>query len=238
MHTGQFDVRAALGAAAAALEGSAGELNYLDSLAGDGDLGVTMSAVARVVNEVVSDSEGAADSEGAPDSETARLLSACGGAIARSAPSTSGTLVATGLLRAAKAVAGRDGTGAGGDVETLARSFAAALEGIQARGKASVGERTLVDGLDAVCASLQESIGAGREPVQALDAAAQAATAAAEATAAMVPRAGRASWVPERARGHPDAGCSMLAIVMRAVAGAAARSAPKPDRAAGCPPAG
>ena len=208
MLTGRLDLPAALRAAAAALEASASELNHLDSLAGDGDLGVTMSAVARVVNEVVSDSAAAADSE------PVRLLSSCGAAIARSAPSTSGTLVATGLLRAAKAVAGRDGS-SDGEVGTLAHGFAAALEGIQARGKASVGERTLVDGLHAVCASLQESIGTGRELVQALDAAAAAAASAAEATAAMVPWAGRASWVPERARGHPDAGCSMLAIVMR-----------------------
>jgi hypothetical protein len=51
-----------------------------------------------------------------------------------------------------------------------------------------------------------------------LRAAAQAAVAATDATAAMEPRIGRASWVPDRAKGHPDAGCAMLAIALRAVA--------------------
>lgn len=174
-------------------------------LRGDGDLGVTMSEVATALREVVA----VAKAEG-----PAQLLSACGAAIARSAPSTSGTLAATGFLRASKAVAGASG----GDVEVLERSFQAAMEGIQARGKAAVGDRTLVDGLDAVCTSLQASLADDRSWQQALQGAAQAAASAAEATASMVPKAGRASWVPERALGHPDAGCTMLALVLKSVA--------------------
>jgi dihydroxyacetone kinase len=54
--------------------------------------------------------------------------------------------------------------------------------------------------------------------VEALRAAAEAASVATDATAAMVPKIGRASWVPDRAKGHPDAGCAMLAIALRAVA--------------------
>jgi dihydroxyacetone kinase len=195
----------ALGAAAKALEESGDELNRLDAFAGDGDMGVTMSEVARVLRETV-------DQSGAEG--PASLLSACAVAIARRAPSTSGTLVATGLLRASKVLTGGPGAG----LEALERSFAAAMEGIQARGKAAVGDRTLVDGLDAVCTSLRASRGAGVNLGRALHAAAEAARAAEEASSAMVPKVGRASWVPERANGHPDAGCAMLAIVMRAVA--------------------
>lgn len=197
--------------AAAALEASPNELNRLDSYAGDGDMGVTMAEVARVLREVVTAPEA---KDGAP------LLSSCGAAIARSAPSTSGTLVATGFLRASRAVADSEG----GPVETLEQSFRAATEGIQARGKAAVGDRTLVDGLDAVCTSLQASLAAGHAWPEALQRAAEAASSAAEATASMVPRTGRASWAPDRALGHPDAGCAMLAITLAAVAsGASAR---------------
>jgi hypothetical protein len=225
----------ALTAAASALEASADELNRLDGFAGDGDLGITMSEASRALKDVLAANQ---DMGGGP------LLSACGAAIARKAPSTSGTLVATGFLRAAKAVtgtavtgtavtgtAGTDaggtdaggtdagGTDAGGTgVEALERAFAAATLGIQARGKAAPGDRTLVDGLDAVCTSLRESLAAGHTLTDALHFAAAAASAAADRTVGMEPKVGRASWVPQRAIGHPDAGCAMLAIAMQAAA--------------------
>jgi dihydroxyacetone kinase-like protein len=191
--------------AADAVASSTAELNRLDGFAGDGDLGITMAAAARALKEVLAANEKA---------EPEALLAACGAAIARHAPSTSGTLVATGFLRAAKVV----GEPGGGGVETLAGAFQAAQEAIQARGKAAVGDRTIVDGLQAVCTSLQGSSSAGLSLTEALRAAAQAAVAATDATAAMEPRIGRASWVPDRAKGHPDAGCAMLAIALRAVA--------------------
>ena len=220
----------ALTAAASALEASADELNRLDGFAGDGDLGITMSEASRALKDVLAANQ---DMGGGP------LLSACGAAIARKAPSTSGTLVATGCLRAAKAVTGTavtgtavtgtagteaggtdaGGTDAGGTgVEALERAFAAATLGIQARGKAAPGDRTLVDGLDAVCTSLRESLAAGHTLTDALHFAAAAASAAADRTVGMEPKVGRASWVPQRAIGHPDAGCAMLAIAMQAAA--------------------
>jgi dihydroxyacetone kinase len=200
-----------LSAAADAVEGSAAELNRLDGYAGDGDLGITMSQAAQALREVLAASGEQTD---------AQLLSSCGAAIARSAPSTSGTLVATGFLRAAKALAEPPDN----PVEALVRAFAVATEGIQARGKAAVGDRTLVDGLDAVTNSLGLSLSSGLNTKEALSQAARTAAAAAEATAEMEPKAGRASWVPERAKGHPDAGCQMLAIALEAVA-TSARSA-------------
>jgi dihydroxyacetone kinase-like protein len=195
----------ALTAVASTLEDSSDELNRLDGYAGDGDLGITMSEAARALKDVLATDK---------DMEAPQLLSTCGATIARRAPSTSGTLIATGFLRAAKAV----GEDAGDGVEALERAFAAAAAGIQARGKAAVGDRTLVDGLDAVCTSLRESVGAGRSLGETLRSAAAAASAAADKTVDMEPKVGRASWVPQRAIGHPDAGCAMLAMALRAAA--------------------
>ena len=191
--------------AADAVASATAELNLLDGFAGDGDLGITMSAASQALKDVL-----AANQQTEPEN----LLAACGAAIARHAPSTSGTLVATGFLRAAKVV----GEPRGDSVKILARAFQAAQEGVQARGKAAVGDRTIVDGLQAVCTSLLGSSSAGLNLVEALRAAAEAASVATDATAAMVPKIGRASWVPDRAKGHPDAGCAMLAIALRAVA--------------------
>ena len=151
-----------LSAAADAVEGCASDLNRLDGYAGDGDLGITMSQAAQALREVLAQSD---------DMSVGQLLSSCGAAIARSAPSTSGTLVATGFLRAAKALADPPPN----DVEALVRAFRAALEGIQARGKAAVGDRTLVDGLDAVCNSLQLSLFSDLTTEEALNQAARAA---------------------------------------------------------------
>lgn len=198
----------ALVAAAGALEAQAGELNRLDGFAGDGDMGITMTEVATVVKQtVLSD---------AP-LDPAQLLTSCGAAIARSAPSTSGTLMATGFLRAAKVLASEQ---EGSTTDTLERCFRAALEGIQARGKASVGDRTMVDALDAICTSLEESASEGRDWREALSLASGAAAQAAAASATMKPQVGRASWVPERALGHPDAGCTMLALTLAAACAA------------------
>lgn len=190
--------------AADSLEQAHDELNRLDGFAGDGDMGITMSEVARALKETI---------VGAETMSHTQLLSSCGAAIARSAPSTSGTLLATGLLRAARALGGphKETTGA------LSESFQAALEAIQARGKASVGDRTMVDGLDAICTALRESAARGANWRDALSRAANSARSAAGASANMSPQVGRASWVPERALGHPDAGCVMLAIVLEAI---------------------
>lgn len=202
----------ALLAAGEAVIGDVDELNRLDGYAGDGDLGITMAQAAQAMKRVLEDM-----GEKGPS----QLLSACGAAVAREAPSTSGTLVATGLMQAAKALP----MAPGGGVATLLFCFTAAMEAIQARGKASVGDKTLVDGLDAVCSSLARSDQEGRDIQQALHSAAGAAASAAEASAGMEPKVGRASWMAERAAGHPDAGCAMLAIAMKAVAEAGSAAA-------------
>ena len=205
MNAGCPGLAALLESAADAVASATAELNRLDGFAGDGDLGITMSEAARALKEVLSANE---------EAEPATLLAACGAAIARHAPSTSGTLIATGFLRAAKVV----GESGGNVVQVLAGAIAAAQEGVQARGKAAVGDRTIVDGLHAASTSLHDSAAGGLTLVEALQAAADAAGVATDASAAMEPKIGRASWVPDRAKGHPDAGCAMLAIALRAVA--------------------
>ena len=72
----------------------ADELNELDSWAGDGDLGVTVSTAAGVVLALLPE---------LGDATVQRVLTQCGMAVAREAPSTAGTLIAAGLLRAAQA---------------------------------------------------------------------------------------------------------------------------------------
>ena len=201
----------ALTAAASALEASADELNRLDGYAGDGDLGITMSEASRALKDVLAANQ---------DMEAGPLLSACGAAIARKAPSTSGTLVATGFLRAAKAVA--DPAGHRGTPAPTSRPWSEHLRRRQrvsrpgARRRPGTG-RSLTAWTP--CAPACRSPSApGTGWADALHFAAAAASAAADRTVGMEPKVGRASWVPQRAIGHPDAGCAMLAIAMQAAA--------------------
>lgn len=190
-------------AGADAVTAAADELNRLDAQAGDGDLGVTMARAAATVR-----ANAAAD----PPADTPNLLSRIGTELARGVPSTSGTLLATAFLRASRAAADAS------PVE-LADVLEAATAGIQQRGKAELGDKTMVDALIPACSALRAAAPSG--VAAALAAAGAAAAEAAERTAELVPRTGRASWMGERSKGHQDGGCRLVAIALTAAAKAA-----------------
>lgn len=196
-----------LGAVAARVDAAADELNRLDGQAGDGDLGVTMRMAARVVVELLPEIEGA---------ELPDALRSCGGALARGAPSTAGTLVATGFLRAAKAAGTAEGTAAA----RLATLLEAAATGIAERGKAAVGSKTMLDALLPAAEAARAAADGGGGVAEVLARAAEAADAGARATAEMRAVHGRAGWLAERSAGHEDAGARLVAIALRAAADA------------------
>jgi dihydroxyacetone kinase len=188
---------------------AADELNRLDGVAGDGDMGVTMSIAAKSVTTLLPDLSG---------QSTADVLRACGAQIARDAPSTSGTLVAVGLLSAARAA----GDAADADASQLLR---AAADGIAARGGAAAGEKTMLDALLPAADAAANANGASTPA--ALRAAAQAAADGADETARMAAKHGRAGWLADRSAGHPDPGARLVAIVLSAAADIDARELPE-----------
>ena len=184
---------------------SADELNELDGCAGDGDLGVTVARAAAVVLGVLPELE---------DATVESVLTRCGSAMAREAPSTAGTLIATGLIRAGRAAVNR----AGSDAATLACLLEAARAGIAERGKAERGSKTMLDALAPAAEAAAHAADLGESLSHALAAAAEAANAGAKATITMLPRYGRAGWLPERSIGHEDAGARLIAIILAAAA--------------------
>ena len=116
------------------MKDSADELNRLDAVAGDGDLGLTVSAAGDAVNALLPGLEGMGLSD---------VLNSCGVAISKEAPSTSGTLLATGLMGAARAASQSSSSGAAELAELLDASQAA----IAKRGKAELGWKTMLDAL-------------------------------------------------------------------------------------------
>jgi dihydroxyacetone kinase len=196
---------ACLRAVAEEVVSSAPRLNELDGHAGDGDLGVTMATAAKIVLDLLPSLDG---------SSAADVLKACGTGIARGAPSTSGTLVATGLLRAGRVAVEPEASG----VSLLSAALDAARAGIQERGKAEVGAKTLLDALVPAVKAVGLASENGSDMETVLAAAAAAADAGARATTSMEARHGRAGWLAQRSAGHEDAGARLVAIMLAAAA--------------------
>jgi dihydroxyacetone kinase len=196
-----------------AVDQSRDELARLDAAAGDGDLGTTMSAAAAAAAAIAARGE----LDGRPPGEALRCL---GTEIARAAPSTSGTLLARGLLQAARAAAAQPPADAAPDepVTLAAALVQAGIEGIERAGKAQPGDRTMLDALGPAAAAIRAAADRGQPPAAAAAAAAAAASAGADSTRLMRPKIGRASWIPERAGGHVDAGARAVAVIAAAVA--------------------
>lgn len=181
------------------------ELNRLDGVAGDGDLGLTVTTGCRALLEL-------APTLGALTE--AQAIRAAGMEIAKKAPSTGGTLIAFALMAAAKAAVDPSAPG-------LARAAAyleAAAASIAQRGQVAPGDRTMLDALQPAAEAIRAAADVGADPETAAREAAAAADAGAASTAAMAAKVGRAGWLAERAAGHEDAGARLVALAFRAAA--------------------
>src|SRR5215831_6034980 len=182
-----------------------GELQALDAALGDGDLGVTAKMGFQAVREVCQKSR----QTQTPD--IGSLLCAAGVAFMNANASTMGTLMGTAWLRAGKVAAGKTSV-------TLSDAVAmcrAAAEGIQRRGKAQLGDKTILDAIFPACDALAKAAQDGKGCAEAFGLAAKAAERAVDETAPLQSQVSRASWLQERSKGLPDPGASLCAKVFR-----------------------
>jgi dihydroxyacetone kinase-like protein len=198
----------ALRAVAAVVVEHRDELIRLDREIGDGDHGENM---ARGFTALVSklDADVPSSPGGVLRLVATTLISTVGGA--------AGPLYGTAFLRAATSVgdvAVVDGTAA-------AAALRAALEGVVARGKAAVGDKTMVDALTPAVAAAESVAATGGGVAEVLAAAADGAEMGADSTVPMVARKGRASYLGERSAGHLDPGARSTALLLRTLAGRA-----------------
>ncbi|MEA5424826.1 dihydroxyacetone kinase family protein [Synechococcus sp. CCY9202] len=192
--------------AQAALEASHQELGQLDAIAGDGDHGLGM---VRGVGGAVAAAQRAVDDQGS----VARVLLEAGEAWSEQGGGSSGALWGIGLAAAGNALAAADRL----DPTALAGAVAAALGAIRNLGKAQAGDKTLVDALIPFSERLSSGIAQGESAARAWSEAANCAVHAAQATAELLPRLGRARSHGARSVGHPDPGAVSLAEVSVAV---------------------
>jgi dihydroxyacetone kinase-like protein len=173
----------------------------LDAVVGDGDFGYSL---ARGFENVL------AGWDDVDRSDIGTFLKKIGMTITARIGGTSGPIWGTAFMRAGM-TAGATDTLTGEQVVAMLR---AAVEGIKARGQADVGDKTLLDVLVPVTDRLEAELAAGSDAAQALAAMAATAKEAADATADMVARRGRASYTGERSRGSVDAGAMGVAVIL------------------------
>ena len=130
------DLRGAVTRLTAAMERDFDALNTADGALGDGDLGVTLTRGMRAITEL---------SPGLPD-DLGQALLACAQALTKTSGSSYGTLMATGLMSMAKALRGRTEV----EASEVSALIAGARDAMQARGKAELGGKTVLDSLDAM----------------------------------------------------------------------------------------
>lgn len=177
----------------------------LDSVVGDGDFGYSL---ARGFEKLL---DGWDDLD---RSDLATFLQKVAMTVTSRVGGTSGPIWGTGFLRASM-VARKAEQIDGATVVAMLRS---AIEGIMARGGASLGEKTLLDALAPMTDTLEAQLAAGKPLGEVLDATATSARDSAAATESMQAMRGRASYTGERSIGSVDAGATAIGVLATAIA--------------------
>jgi dihydroxyacetone kinase-like protein len=199
------DVAAWLRAFAAAVAANKDELTRLDAAIGDADHGANLDRGMQAVVARLADGAGQ-DPGSALKTAGMTLVSTVGGA--------SGPLYGTLFLQMAAAAAGKSEL----SPDAWAGALQVGVDGVIARGKASPGDKTMVDALAPAVDALRAALAAGQPLAAALGEAARAAEQGAAATIPLVARKGRASYLGERSAGHADPGATSAALLVRSAA--------------------
>jgi phosphoenolpyruvate---glycerone phosphotransferase subunit DhaL len=183
--------------------------SQLDAVVGDGDFGYSLRSGFEVV---------AADYDTFDHASVGSVLKKVGLTISGKVGGTSGPIWGTAFLRAGVTAADKTEL----TTEDLIAMLRASVEGIQARGSASLGEKTLLDALVPAIDSLEASFA---EPitdngVAAVQRAADVAVTAAENTKGMLAMRGRAAYTGERSRDSVDAGAVAIGVIFQAISAA------------------
>jgi dihydroxyacetone kinase-like protein len=180
-------------------------LTELDAAIGDADHGVNMDrgfkAVMKKIPEVC-------------DKDIGTIFKTIGMTLISTVGGAGGPLYGTFFLQAGMKTAGKMEL----DLADWTEALDAALSGVIMRGKAELGDKTMVDALTPAIAVLKQSIPEGRPMHQALELSAQAARKGMEDTIPLVARKGRASYLGERSAGHQDPGATSSFLILQAAA--------------------
>jgi dihydroxyacetone kinase-like protein len=176
------------------------ELRQLDAVVGDGDMGVTVELGSKAMADCLADPGG---------EDMGKLLIKCGMQINKASPSTFGTLLASAFMEAGKVVLGQKEI----QLKDLAAVGRGAVDGVKKRGKADIGDKTMVDALVPAVDAFEQALGKGAGGTAAIE----AAKGGAEATVKMKAKYSRASYRPDGGVGVQDAGAAAMHYLIEAL---------------------
>jgi dihydroxyacetone kinase-like protein len=199
------DVLAWVKAYASTIAENKEHLTKLDSAIGDADHGINMdrgmsAALAKL--------------DGLEDGDVGTLLKTVGMALISTVGGAGGPLYGTLFLHMGTATAGKNEL----DADDWRAALEAALAGVQMRGKAEPGDKTMVDALMPGKDALEQALAEGAEFADALRRSATAAEEGMRATVPLVARKGRASYLGERSAGHQDPGATSSYLLLKTAA--------------------
>jgi phosphoenolpyruvate---glycerone phosphotransferase subunit DhaL len=196
--------KGAIEAIADAIEKNKDYLTDLDRAIGDADHGINMArgfeAVMAKLNALES-----VDLASGLRQIAMTLISTVGGA--------SGPLYGTAFLRSSKVVQGKNTI----DAQLALSVFRAAIDGIEERGKATEGDKTMVDALEPAYRAFETTLNSGGNLSDCLKAARDAAQQGVEYTKTIAAKKGRASYLGERSIGHQDPGATSVLVILDAL---------------------
>jgi dihydroxyacetone kinase-like protein len=180
-------------------------LTALDSPIGDADHGTNMDRGMRKAVERL---------DGLDGDDIGAALKAVGMALVSSVGGAAGPLYGTFFIEMGGTTAGKDELG----LADWAEAVKAGVHGVQTRGKAEAGDKTMVDALVPAADALGEAADESADLAQALRQAADAAEEGMKATIELVARKGRASYLGPRSAGHQDPGATSSYLLLKSAA--------------------
>ena len=190
---------------AAAMAENKEYLTELDSAIGDADHGINMNRGMQAV---------LAKLEGDSQADAGALLKTVGMTLVSTVGGASGPLYGTLFLQMGSSAAGKPEL----SDEDWAAALAAGVAGVQRRGKAELGDKTMIDALVPAVQALRSSLTDGSAAGEALHRSAEAAREGMIATIPLVARKGRASYLGERSADHQDPGATSSWLLLRTAA--------------------
>lgn len=180
-------------------------LTQLDNEIGDGDHGINLARGFEAVEKKLPSLAGG---------DIGALLKGVGMQLVSTVGGASGPLYGTAFMKAGMACKGLTEL----DGPAFVKAMEAAVDGIKMRGKATEGEKTMLDALCPALKVMQDEVAAGKSLKEALQDAAQAAEKGVEYTKTIIATKGRASYLGERSLGHQDPGATSSLYLLQVLA--------------------
>jgi dihydroxyacetone kinase len=195
--------RKAVDAIYATIEENKDYLGQIDAIAGDGDHGIGMSRGSKAAAEAANETQGGVET----------VLAAAGHAFGDKAGGTSGILWGLLLEGVGKSLGNTEAVTS----KRLADAVQSSATHLQGFSKAQLGDKTMLDALFPFVDTLVGQADSGASISEAWRSAADACRTAAEETASLVPKIGRARPLAERSVGTPDPGAISLGLIVTAI---------------------